>query len=127
MPTVRDTYGARRYNQPVILTLAKIRPDEFGHAAISKPEDVLQVYAYVRQMSAQKTLATFQQVDVIGLEIEFRKPSVQFNGLRYDGHEVQFAQPEDDGRILRISGYYQQDSPNPSDAYPDNDYGADYY
>lgn len=126
MPTIRNTYGARRYNKLVTLTLAKIRPDEFGHAAISKAEDVLQVYAYVRQMSAQKTLVTFQQVDVIGLEIEFRKPSVDFNGLRYDGHDVQFAHPEDDGRILRITGYYQQDSPNPFDNYTEA-YGTDYH
>lgn len=123
---LRQPYGARRYNKLVTLTLAKIRPDEFGHAAISKAEDVLQVYAYVRQMSAQKALVTFQQVDVIGLEIEFRKPSVEFNGLRYEGHDVQFAHPEDDGRIVRISGYYQQDSPNPFDNYTEA-YGTDYH
>ena len=109
--SVRNTYGARRYNEPVMLTQAEVVKDDYGHASFSEPVEVLQVYAYVRQMSAQKALATFQQVDVIGLEIEFRKPSVAFNGLRYKGHDVHFAQADDDGRILRISGYYQIDDP----------------
>lgn len=109
--SVRDTYGARRYNEPIMLTQALAVIDDYGHASLLPPEDVLPVYASVRQMSAQKTLATFQQVDVIGLEIEFRKPAVAFNGLRYKGHDVHFAQAEDDGRILKLSGYYQIDDP----------------
>jgi len=54
---------------------------------------------------------TFQQADVIGLEIELREPNVAFNGLRYDGHDVHFSEPEsfERGRILRISGWYQVD------------------
>jgi hypothetical protein len=50
--------------------------------------------------------------DVIGIEVELRAPAVRFNGLRYRGHDVHFAQPEDvdgRGRILRISGWYQMD------------------
>lgn len=123
--SVRDTYGARRYNELVTLTRAMIVKDDYGHASLSEPVDVLQAYASVRQMSAQKTMATFQQVDVIGLEIELRKPSALFNGLRWQGHDVHFSQPEDDGRILRISGYYQKDAP---DALKDFgiSYGKDY-
>ena len=109
--SVRDTYGARRYNEPIMLTQALAVIDDYGHASLLPPVEVLQVFASVRQMSAQKALATFQQVDVIGLEIEFRKPSVTFNGLRYKGHDVHFAQADDDGRILRMSGYYQIDDP----------------
>jgi hypothetical protein len=66
-------------------------------------------------MSASKTMMTFQQADAVGLEIELRNPHVPFNGLRYRGHEVHFAQPEDvdgRGRILRISGWYQTDNPD---------------
>ena len=73
--------------------------------------DIADVYASVVRMSASKTIMTFQQADVIGLEIELREPNVAFNGLRYDGHDVHFSEPEpiERGRILRISGWYQVD------------------
>ena len=93
------------YSEPVV--------DEYGHKEMSKPVDVLEVFAYVRQMSANKTMITFQQADVVGLEIELRTPAVEFNGLRFRGHDVYFAQPEDvdgRGRILRIAGWYQVDT-----------------
>lgn len=113
--SVRDTYGARRYNEPITLTWAEVVTD-YGHQSLSEPVAVLSVYAYARQMSAQKTMMTFQQADAVGLDIELRKPNVAFNGLLYRGHEVHFAQPEDvdgRGRILRISGWYQVDNPRP--------------
>lgn len=97
-----------------MLTQAESVRDDFGHASFTEPVDVLEVYAYVRQMSASKTMMTFQQADAVGLEIELRNPHIAFNGLRYRGHEVHFAQPEDvdgRGRILRISGWYQTDNP----------------
>lgn len=113
---LRDTYGARRYNERITLTLAKVVTDEYGHQSLSDPVNVLDVYAYVRQMSANKTMMTFQQADAVGLDIELRTPHVTFNGLRYRGHEVHFAQPEDvdgRGRYIRISGWYQIDNPRP--------------
>jgi hypothetical protein len=79
---------------------------------MGRPVDVMEVFAEVRQMSATKTMLTFQQADVVGLEIEFRTPAAAFNGLRYKGHDVHFSHPLDmDGRglITRISGWYQQD------------------
>jgi hypothetical protein len=88
--------------------------DEYGHASFTEPRDLVTVYAYVRQMSATKTMMTFQQADAIGLDIEFRTPSVRFNGLKYRGHDVHFSHPEDvdgRGRIIRISGWYQIDNP----------------
>ena len=110
---LRQSYGARRYNELITLTLSQVAADEFGHASFSTPVDVLEVYAYVDQMSATKSMMTFQQADAIGLEIEFRKPNVRFNGIRYRGHDVFFAQPTEleRGRIIRISGYYQTDNP----------------
>lgn len=111
---LRETYNARRYNERIVLTRAEAVVDDYGHASMGEPVDVLEVYAYVRQMSASKTMVTFQQADVIGLDIELRTPAVAFNGLRYRGHDVHFAQPEDvdgRGRILRISGWYQTDNP----------------
>ena len=111
---LRNAQGARRYNERVMLTQAEAVRDDFGHASFAEPVDVLEVYAYVRQMSASKTMMTFQQADAVGLDIELRNPHVAFNGLRYRGHDVHFAQPEDvDGRrrILRISGWYQTDNP----------------
>lgn len=111
---LRDPKGARRYNDTITLTMAQVSRDDFGHAALSEPVDVLTCRAYVRQMSATKTMMTFQQADAIGLDIELRRPAVEFNGIRWRGHEVHFAQPQDvdnRGRIIRIAGWYQQDDP----------------
>lgn len=108
---MRDAQGARRYNSPVTLTYSDAVVDEFGHKSYADAVDVADVYASVARMSATKTLMTFQQADVVGLEIELRDPNVAFNGLRYDGHDVHFSEPEPmgRGRILRISGWYQVD------------------
>lgn len=108
---MRDAKGARRYNSLVTLTYTEKVTDEFGHTSYADPVDVADVYVSVVRMSASKTLMTFQQADVIGLEIELREPNVAFNGLRYDGHDVHFSEPEpvERGRILRISGWYQVD------------------
>ena len=112
---LRQAQGARRYNERVMLTQADAVRDDYGHPSFAEPEDVLEVYASVRQMSASKTMMTFQQADAVGVDIELRNPHVAFNGLRYRGHAVHFAQPEDvdgRGRILRISGWYQTDNPD---------------
>lgn len=108
---LRESKGARRYNTLVTLTYAEKVTDEFGHKSYDDPVDIADVYASVVRMSASKTMMTFQQADVIGLDIELREPNVAFNGLRYDGHDVHFAEPEpiERGRILRISGWYQVD------------------
>ena len=108
---MRQAQGARRYNTLVTLTYAEAVVDDFGHASYDDPMDIADVYASVVRMSATKTMMTFQQADVIGLEIELREPNVAFNGLRYDGHDVHFTEPEpiERGRILRISGWYQVD------------------
>ena len=108
---MRQAQGARRYNTLVTLTYAEAVVDEYGHNSYEAPMDVADVYASVVRMSATRTMMTFQQADVIGLEIELREPNVAFNGLRYDGHDVHFSEPEpiERGRILRISGWYQVD------------------
>lgn len=108
---MRQAQGARRYNTLVTLTYAEKVTDDFGHASYDAPMDIADVYASVVRMSATKTMMTFQQADVVGLEIELREPNVAFNGLRYDGHDVHFSEPEpiERGRILRISGWYQVD------------------
>lgn len=111
---LREPQGARRYNDTITLTMAQVSRDDFGHASLAEPVDVLTCRAYVRQMSATKTMMTFQQADAVGLDIELRRPAVEFNGIRWRGHEVHFAQPEDvdnRGRIIRIAGWYQQDDP----------------
>ena len=108
---MREAKGARRYNTLITLTYTEKVTDDFGHASYDAPMDVADVYASVVRMSATKTMMTFQQADVVGLEIELREPNVAFNGLRYDGHDVHFSEPEpiERGRILRISGWYQVD------------------
>ena len=109
--SVRDSQGARRYNTHIVLTYSERGVDEFGHASYADAVDVAEVYAAVSRMSATKTMMTFQQADVVGLDIELRAPAVEFNGIRYGGHGVHFAEPEpkDRGRLLRISGWYQED------------------
>ncbi|MBQ2002531.1 MAG: hypothetical protein II240_04465 [Bacteroidaceae bacterium] len=108
---LREANGARRYNTLVTLTYSERVVDDYGHASYDEPMDMAEVYASVVRMSATKTMMTFQQADVVGLEIELREPNVAFNGLRYDGHDVHFSEPEpmERGRILRIQGWYQID------------------
>lgn len=109
--SVRESQGARRYNTNISLTYSAKVVDEYGHASYAEAVEVMSVYASVVRMSASKTLMTFQQADVIGLDIELRAPGVEFNGIRYNGHDVHFAEPQpmDRGRLLRISGWYQED------------------
>ena len=109
--SVRDSQGTRRYNTAIVLTYSERVVDEFGHASYTDAADVAEVYAAVSRMSAAKTMMTFQQADVVGLDIELRAPGVEFNGIRYGGHDVHFAEPEpvERGRLLRISGWYQED------------------
>ena len=112
---LRQPQNARRYNERIVLTFARTIVDDYGHASMAEAAPVLEVYAYVRQMSASKVMNTFQQENAVGLDIEFRNPHIQFNGLRYRGHDVYFAQPEDvdgRGRIFRLSGWYQTDNPH---------------
>lgn len=110
----RDPQNARRFNDRVILTKTVATVDSMSHAAMGTPRIVLEAYAQVRQMSATKTMLTFQQADVVGVDIEMRKPAVDFDGLIWRGHEVHFPTPEDvdnRGRYIRISGWYQSDDP----------------
>ena len=106
--------GARAYQHRMTLTKSEATVDWAGHASFSAPADVKEVYGAVSQMSSTKTLMTFQQANVIGLDIEFRNPGVEFNGIRYKGHEIHFSQPEnadERGRVLKIQGWYQIDAP----------------
>jgi hypothetical protein len=109
----RETQGARRFNDKITLTQTTSTV-ELGHAAVGKPVAVLEVFASVRQMSATKAMLTFQQADVVGVDIELRKPNVSFDGIVWRGHDIHFPTPEDvdnRGRYLRISGWYQVDNP----------------
>ena len=108
---MREGKGVRRYSTPVVLTYSEKVVDDFGHASYDDPVDMASVYASVTRMSATKTMMTFQQADVVGLEIELREPNVAFNGMRYEGHDVHFSEPVpvERGRILRINGWYQSD------------------
>lgn len=111
---MRNPRGARRYNDLIQLTWAEAVYDQFAHASIQEPEVVLELYAEVRQMSSTKTMLTFQQADVVGVDIEFRMPDVKFNGIIWRGHSIHFPLPEDPsnrGRVVRVSGWYQIDNP----------------
>lgn len=112
---LRSAKGCRRYNDRIVLTMAKATVDDFGHARLGEEKEVLTVFAEVRQMSSTKTMMTFQQADVVGVDIEFRRPEVEFNGITWKGHKVNFPTPEiidNRDRIVRISGWYQVDNPS---------------
>ncbi len=118
----RDPQTARRFNDRITLTKTVATVDSMSHASIGAPVAVLEVYAQVRQMSATKTMLTFQQADVVGVDIEMRKPDVAFDGITWRGHEIHFPTPEDvdnRGRYLRISGWYQVDNPFQEEPAPD--------
>lgn len=113
--TLRKPRGARRYNDRIQLTRTEATADAFGHASFGNPTVVKTLYAEVRQMSSTKTMLTFQQADVVGVDIEFRLPAdVTFNGIIWRGHAIHFPTPEvldNRGRIVRVSGWYQVDNP----------------
>lgn len=107
--------GARRYNSLVTLTKSGATVDDFGHPSFGNPVEVGKTYACIRQMSATKTMLTFQQADIIGLDIEMRSPSIEFDGLIWNSHDVHFSAPEKIGnreRFIKIPGWYQKDNPN---------------
>lgn len=109
-------HGSRRYNDVVTLTYATPVAGMMGHVKLGTPTAVATVYASIQRMSATKTMMTFQQADVVGLEVEFRNPgdAVVYNGLRWHGHDVFFSSPErldNRGRFVRIQGWYQEDNP----------------
>lgn len=108
--------GARRFQDVVTLTYALPTAGSIGHPDLAEPAAVATIYADVQRMSATKTMMTFQQGDIVGLDIEFRSPGedVIYNGLRWHGHDVNFAEPErvdNRGRIVHIQGWYQIDNP----------------
>ena len=112
--TLRYGKGARRYNDRVTLVRYPAVEDEFGHVRFGDPVKVLDVFAEVRQMSATKTMLTFQQANVVGVDLEFRMPAKEFNGAVWRGHEIHFPTPEileDRGRAVKVSGWYQVDAP----------------
>ena len=55
---LRETKGARRYNDTVTLMRSDASVDEYGHMKLSDPVKVLVCHAYVRQMSLAKTMMT---------------------------------------------------------------------
>lgn len=112
---LRQTRNARRLNDRITLAKSAVTVDDFGHPSVGEPVPVLKVYAYVRQMSATKTMLTFQQADIVGVEIEFRAVDVDFNVILWRGHQLHFSQPEvidNRGRYLRITGWYNLDNPS---------------
>lgn len=111
---LRFATGARRFNDKIALTRSEVTVDEYGHRELGEAVVVCELYAQVRQMSATKALMTFQQADVVGVELEFRFPAIQFNGIRWQGHDIVFAAPtnvDNRSRYVHIDGYYQIDDP----------------
>lgn len=112
---LRQSTGARRYNDMITLMRADSVVDDYGHMSVGEPVKVMDCHAYVRQMSSTKTMMTFQQADIIGLEMEFRYVDKPFSFIEWRGHRVYFPSVEgvdNRGRVMRIQGYFQKDNPN---------------
>ena len=108
-----STTKSRRFRHRMTLIWRAVVYDEFGHESFSEPKEVITVYGSARQMSATKTMMTFQQADVIGVTLEFRAVREYFNGVIWNGHEIHFAavDPVDDrGRYVRVVGWYKTDN-----------------
>lgn len=111
---LRQAQGARRYTDRLELLKSDRIIDELGHAHMGEPYVVKTVFGNVSRMSETKTLATFEQANIVGVDIELRYTSVDFNGIRWRGHTIALHAPEDVDnrhRTLRVAGYYQQDNP----------------
>lgn len=109
---LRNPRNARRYTDNVDLMMSDKTLDGFGHVVSHEAVKVASTFASVRRMSAQRTMLTFQQADVVGLEMELRNPNKPFNLVRWKGHDVYVDAPEDvdnRGRLIRLTGYYQED------------------
>lgn len=103
---------SRQLTSPVMLTRRTSVEDAFAHQHLSEPEDVLEVYADVKQMSEHKTLLTYQLADVVGVDIWIRATEVVFDGCRWRDHVITISSIEDvdnRGRWLHITGYYSKD------------------
>lgn len=106
--------NAREYNEAVKLVKSPVSVDEYGHKATGAPVVVGVVNARVRQMSASRVALTFQLADVVGLDFEMRTPAKAFDAVVWRDHVVTITAPEDvdgRGRVIRFSGYYQNDNP----------------
>lgn len=112
---LRESRGCRRYREQITLTATSAEVDEFGHAAMGESHIVGVVMAEVKQMSATKTMMTYQQADIIGVDLEFRRPECSWDGIVWRGHEIYAPQAEDvdmRGRIVKVSGWYKIDDPD---------------
>ena len=112
---LRRTQGARRFNHQITLAKATVTTDDYGHPSVGTLTPVLKVYASVRQMSATKTMLTFQQADIIGLDIDFRSVNVDYNCIIWEGHVLHFSQPESidmRGWLTHITAWYHIDNPS---------------
>lgn len=109
---LRKKSTSRRFSELVTLYRSDSTIDEFGHRSQAEPVFVAYAYANVTRMSATTSMMTFERADVVGLRIEMRKPSEDFNIVEWKGHRIVFDAPEDvdnRGLIIRLNGYYQED------------------
>lgn len=100
------------YHDRITLTYAAVTTSALGAPILGTPSVVAEVWANVRRMSAYKAMMTFQQADVIGLEIEMRQHGLNYNGMRWEGHTLAYGNPDTtDPRVIKVNAYYQIDDP----------------
>ena len=82
---LRNPTQARRYTQPIELLYAAPSVDEYGHVSLGAPEPVLRAFAHVEQMSATKTMMTFQLLKKqTAKEISLKITNYNLKGTYYD-------------------------------------------
>lgn len=112
---LREPGILRRFNERIELVKLEASVDDYGMPQVGDPSHVLTVFASVRKISDYKTLLTYQQANVCGLEIMFVTPALRdYNAIMWRGLHVTIASSEDidnRGMITRVTGYYQTDTP----------------
>lgn len=101
-----------QYHDRLTLTYAPVRTSDLGAAVVGAETSRSEVWASVRRMSATKAMMTFQQADIVGLDIEMRQHGILFNGIEWQGRKLNYAAPDTtDPRRIKIQAYYQADDP----------------
>lgn len=101
-----------QYHERLTLTYAPVRTSDLGAAVVGAVVERTEVWASVRRMSATKAMMTFQQADIVGLDIEMRQHGIMYNGIEWEGRKLNYAAPDTtDPRRIKIQAYYQADDP----------------
>lgn len=109
---LRQKSSSRRFRELCTLYRSEVTVDEFGHKMQAEPVIAGYAYANIERLSATMTMMAYERADAVGVKVEMRKPSLEFNIIEWRGHRIVLDAFEDiDGRglVIRANGYYQED------------------